>query len=197
MNDPDIKLVNRVKNDSCSESVNVLIEKHSPLCYNILQKFYPLLSKKGYSKDEVFNDKNFLIYKSIQTFKPSKKTKFSTWLGNFTRYHCLNMLNSKKKQFLLSIEDDSIKNLIQKQEQQEPEPSNIEEYVSYILEDLKDDRIKKIYMMRYFSKDGKKKTWKHIASKLGVSSQTVINIHNKAKKILKTKLKSKDTLDFV
>ena len=36
MNDPDIKLVNRVKNDSCSESVNLLIEKHSPLCYNIL-----------------------------------------------------------------------------------------------------------------------------------------------------------------
>ena len=42
-----------------------------------------------------------------------------------------------------------------------------------------------------------KKTWKEIAKNLGVSSQTVINIHNKAKRILKTKLKSENTLDLV
>jgi len=52
-------------------------------------------------------------------------------------------------------------------------------------------------MMRYFSKDGKKKTWKEIAKKLGVSSQTVINIHNKAKRILRNKFKSKNNFDFV
>ena len=75
--------------------------------------------------------------------------------------------------------------------------SNTEEFVSFILDELQDKRIKKIYMMRYFSKDGKKKTWKQIAKQLNVSSQTVINIHNKAKPILRNKFKSKNNLDFV
>ena len=74
---------------------------------------------------------------------------------------------------------------------------NTKEYLSHILDELKDKRVKKIYMMRYFSKDGKRKTWKEIATEVGVSSQTVINIHNKAKRILKNKFKSKNNYDFV
>ena len=196
MIDPDRKLVLNIKNKSCEDSIKKLIEKHSPLCYKILQKFYPSLSKVGYTKDDVFNERYYLIYKSVMTFNPSKKTKYSTWLGNYTRYHCLNMLNSRK-QPTVSIEEENIKNMILKESEAEVRTNNTKEYVSHILEEMSDKRIKDIYMMRYFAKDGKKKTWKQIAKTLGVSSQTVINIHNKAKGILKTKLKSKNTLDFV
>jgi len=196
MIDPDRKLVLNIKNKSCEDSIKKLIEKHSPLCYKILQKFYPSLSKVGYTKDDVFNERYYLIYKSVMTFNPSKKTKYSTWLGNYTRYHCLNMLNSRK-QPMVSIEEENIKNIILKESETEVRTNNTKEYVSHILEEMSDKRIKDIYMMRYFAKDGKKKTWKQIAKTLGVSSQTVINIHNKAKGILKTKLKSKNTLDFV
>ena len=196
MIDPDRKLVLNIKNKSCEDSIKKLIEKHSPPCYKILQKFYPSLSKVGYTKDDVFNERYYLIYKSVMTFNPSKKTKYSTWLGNYTRYHCLNMLNSRK-QPTVSIEEENIKNMILKESEAEVRTNNTKEYVSHILEEMSDKRIKDIYMMRYFAKDGKKKTWKQIAKTLGVSSQTVINIHNKAKGILKTKLKSKNTLDFV
>lgn len=198
MIDPDIKLVNNVKENNCEESIKVLLQKHSPLCYKILQKFYPSLSNAGYSKDDVFNERYFLVYKAVQTYNPKKNTKYSTWLGNYTRYHCLNMLNSRKNNFI-SIEDETVKNSIKQQAQEETDDrsKNTEEFVSYILSELSDKRIKEIYMMRYFSKDGKKKTWKEIAKKMGVSSQTVINIHNKAKGILRTKMRSENTLDFV
>jgi len=196
MTDPDTILVNKIKQDNCEESIKILINKHSPLCYKILQKFYPSLSKAGYTKDDVFNERYYLIYKSATSFNPSKKTKYSTWLGNYTRYHCLNMLNSIKQK-TISIEEEGVENMLQNEEYQEERHRNTEEFVSYILDEMSDKRIKDIYMMRYFSKDGKKRTWKQIAKSVGVSSQTVINIHNKAKKILKVKLKSKNTLDFV
>jgi RNA polymerase sigma factor (sigma-70 family) len=196
MIDPDRNLILNIKNKNCEESIKKLIEKHSPLCYKILQKFYPSLSKAGYSKDDIFNERFYLIYKSVMTFNPLKKTKYSTWLGNYTRYHCLNMLNARKEQ-TISIEEENIKNTILKEAEEENVTENTKEFVSHILEEMSDKRIKQIYMMRYFEKDGRKRTWKQIAKKVGVSSQTVINIHNKAKKILKTKLKSKNTLDFV
>ena len=40
-------------------------------------------------------------------------------------------------------------------------------------------------------------TWKKIAKRMGISSQTAINIHNRAKKILKNKIKSNKSFDFV
>jgi len=196
MIDPDNKLVLNIKNKNCEESIKELIHKHTPLCYKILQKFYPTLSKAGYSKDDIFNERFYLIYKSVMTFKPDRNTKYSTWLGNYTRYHCLNMLNARK-QHTVSIEDENIKNIVLKEAEEEPKSDNTKEFVSHILDEMNDKRVKRIYMMRYFSADGRKKTWKEIAKNLGVSSQTVINIHNKAKRILKTKLKSENTLDLV
>lgn len=194
----DKTLVKNIKEEKCEKSLLKLIERHTPLCYNILQKFYPILSKAGYSKDDVFNDKDFLVYKSAMTFNHEKNTKYSTWLGNYTRYHCLNLLNSRKNHSFVSIEEDSIKSIIEKQStSDENHTKNAKDHLSYILDQLKDPRVKKIYMMRYFSDDGRKKTWKEIAEAVGVSSQTVINIHNKSKKILKTKLKSRNNYDFV
>ena len=69
MIDPDRKLVLNIKNKSCEDSIKKLIEKHSPLCYKILQKFYPSLSKAGYTKDDVFNERYYLIYKSVIPLK--------------------------------------------------------------------------------------------------------------------------------
>ena len=195
----DNTLAANVRDKNCEEWLTQLIDRHTPLCYNILQKFYPLLHKNGYNKEDIFNDKDFLIYKSAITFKSKKKTKYSTWLGNYTRYHCLNLLNARKNQNFISIEEPSVKEIMETEASEEKgtKTKNTKEYLSHILDELKDKRVKKIYMMRYFSKDGKRKTWKEIATEVGVSSQTVINIHNKAKRILKNKFKSKNNYDFV
>jgi len=196
--DSDFKLVRNVKDKACSESLSKLIDKHRPLCFTILAKFLPTLLRKGFSKEDVFQDANFIIFKSAFTFKTTKKTKFSTWIGNYTRYHCLNLINSNKCDSLVSTEDESIKNILNKTECiLNNNSGDIEEYISFILEEMQDKRAKDIYLLRYFPKDGKRRTWKQIAKELNISSQTVINIHNKAKFILRSKIKSKNNYDSV
>ena len=62
-------------------------------------------------------------------------------------------------------------------------------YVFEVLDRIKDKRISKIFRMRYFSGDPKM-TWKKIGEKIGVSTQTVINLHEKGKKMVKIKAKN-------
>jgi DNA-directed RNA polymerase specialized sigma subunit len=51
--------------------------------------------------------------------------------------------------------------------------------------------------MRYLNNTNKKIPWNKIAKKLKISTQTAINIHNKAIKLLKTKVESKNSFDKI
>jgi hypothetical protein len=57
---------------------------------------------------------------------------------------------------------------------------------------MKDYRISKVFNFRYFSSDKKDSSWEIVAKKIGVSTQTAINLHNKGKRVLKKKLLSSD-----
>jgi len=105
----DTQLAINVQENNCEKSLKKLIEKHSRLCFDILQKFTPVLKGMGYHMDDIFNEKDFLVYKSAIKFKPDKGVKFSTWLGNYTRYHCLTLLSAKGKQKIFYQEDEVIK----------------------------------------------------------------------------------------
>ena len=59
----------------------------------------------------------FVSNASIVPF--SKKTKYSTWLGNYTRYHCLNLLNARKNQNFISIEEPSVKEIMETEASEE------------------------------------------------------------------------------
>ena len=199
MTNEDSKLAIKVKNYSDEKSLKILIEKHSNLCYNILQKFSSSLKSSGIYVEDIFQEKDFLVYKACTTYNPTKKCKISTWLGNYTRYYCLTLLSSKNK--MCSVDEDIINfNLDKLAETKHEERLGVEntrEFVAFLLEGLKDKRAKDIYMLRYFSSSGEKMTWKKIAKRMGISSQTAINIHNRAKKILKNKIKSNKSFDFV
>ena len=61
----------------------------------------------GVYTDDLFREKDYLVYKAATTFNPDKKVKFSTWLGNYTRYHCLTLLSTKNRQ--ISMDDEVLK----------------------------------------------------------------------------------------
>ncbi|MAH50815.1 hypothetical protein CMI37_33665 [Candidatus Pacearchaeota archaeon] len=195
----DAKLAKKVKLESDEHSLKQLIEKHSCLCYNILQKFNSRLKSMGINTDDLFKEKDYLVYKAACTYNPEKKVKFSTWLGNYTRYYCLTLLSKKNAPIPVDEETSTFYlNKISESKHQELEATeNVKEFISFLLDSLKDKRAKHIYMLRYFSDSGPKMTWKKIAKKVGVSSQTAINIHNRAKRILKNKIKSKEINDNV
>jgi len=185
MKTPDDFLANEVKEKDCENSLVELIGRHSNLCYNICQKYMPVMHASGIFVDDVLGDKDYIIYHSAKTFDPTRKTKFSTWLGNQVRYHCLNKINKNKK--YVTTEDQELSFLIDKDGEIE-DTAELRDYISDLLSKIKDKRIKQIFEFRYFSNE-EKMTWTAVAKKINVSSQTAINLHNRGLSILKKRMK--------
>jgi len=196
-NDVESILLYNVKNMECNDSLKQIIKLHSPLFYDVYKKYYSALKSHGVSQSDMEGDRDYIIYQAIKKFDSTKKTKFSTWLGNFTRYYCLNLMNSRKKYVYSSEENelDYFNNadfLIDKNNSGE-----IQEFAMHVLSRMKDERIKKIFHLRYFCESIKKNTWSQIGKKLNISTQTAINLHEKGKKMLYNKLSSKQNEDLV
>lgn len=190
----DIELVINVQKDNCNNSLKVLIEKHAPLCYEIHRKYSSAMSNSGVCPEDVLGDKDYLIYKSALSFKAQKKTKFSTWLGNQMRYLCLNSMNRNR---LLAVEESKITFFLNKNiDDSEQKAKEHSDFVFNILNQLKDKRIKRIFRMRYFYDKKSQSAWSQIADLLGVSTQTAINLHNRAIEILRCKMSEKSMVNL-
>ena len=173
----DLHLINKVKEEGDSFSVKELIDRHSGIYVEMVNKYLPD-DMDGIMKNDVLEDKNFCIYDAAIKFDESKNTKFSTYIGNLARWKCLNIFNKNTKfpqcsvdqTFESNVSCDSATNKIQTKE-------DIER-IFLAIDLIKDNRAKKMFKMRY--KNTKKLTpWKNIAKKLDLSIQGCINIHNK------------------
>ena len=172
----DFSLISQIKEEQNEECLMELISRHSGIYIDMVNKY---ISKPidGVYKEDLLEDKNYFIYNAAINFDENKNTKFSTYLGNITKWKCLNMYNKSNKFPQQSIDDLNDSNasdsdgieLIEKTE----ELKKINKFVFK----SKDPRIKKIFKMRYYN--GNKVTpWKKIAKKLDLSIQGCINIHN-------------------
>jgi RNA polymerase sigma factor (sigma-70 family) len=194
----DIELITQIKNNSPSSSsaLNELVLRHSGICHEMIKRYQNAILSSGNSIDDIQKDKMYIIYKSALNFNENKNVKFSTWLGNQMRYHCLNTINSRSR--TINIEEESMKKIIEKN-QLFIKKSHIKDQSDYclsMLDQFQDERIKKIFKLRYF--DAKKiMSWHKIGKKLKISTQTAINLHNKGKKILKNKLTSANINDII
>lgn len=192
----ELDLISKVKLDNCNDSFKELSELYENFYYSIAQKYSSTLIKAGMSKDDIKYEKDFILYKAIKSFDAKQKTKFSTWFCNCVKYHFLNYINSNKKYML--AEENKIDFFNNKDILVSLDKSNeTYSYLMSLLSSFKDDRIKKVYELRYFSGGEKLATWNSIAKKLGVSTQTAINLHEKTRTFLKNKVESKNSFDFV
>lgn len=190
------QLIKKIKKYNCSDSLKALDQLHGGLCVKIIKKYIGQLNAKNYSIEDLIKDKTYVVYQAALSFDPKKKIKYSSWLGNQMRYFCLNILNKNKNN--LCMDDDNIRYLVEKKQIEEMNTFDPEklEYIFDILSNMKDKRIEKIFKMRYF--DSKKlKAWNEIGKKLHISTQTAINIHNKAIEFLNKKITSKIYFDKI
>jgi RNA polymerase sigma factor (sigma-70 family) len=181
-----------VKAKRCDESLLELIDRHTPLFYKISQKYFPFAFKGGSSQtvDDIIGSSQSLIYESILEFRQNRKVKYSTWLGNFVRYKCLNYLNKNSR--LIDADEEMLNYFFIKKSLEEYNKSHQSEdhvFVNNLIKQFKDERMKKVFHLRYFSGE-KKMTWVTIGGELNVSAQTAINLHNKGKTIIRKKLKT-------
>jgi RNA polymerase sigma factor (sigma-70 family) len=195
----DIALINEIKGNNCNESLIELSKLYSAVCYDMCNKYSHVLSNLGAEMQDLIDQKDYFVYRAATSFDPDRNVKFSTWLGNFTKYQCLNAINKRKNVVLL--DDDKLTHFIEKESEERgrSDPRELKdtgEYVFNILNKLKDERISRVFNLRYFSGE-KKLTWQKVAKKLDISTQTAINLHEKGRKILKNKLKNKESSDLI
>jgi RNA polymerase sigma factor (sigma-70 family) len=180
--------IENIKNNVLLEqSVIALYELHSNIYYKIIHKYFND-SKFIDKKNELIKDCFYNIYFAAREFDSSKNTKFSSYLANKARWACLNFFNSEKKKNKLSAQQEQsdkinnslLKDLLSK------------ERFNTIIEEInkdQDPRVEKIFKYRYFDCESNKLTsWKDVSSKLSLSVQGCINIHNKFLKKLKLRI---------
>jgi len=196
INDNDLPLVEKIKLSNCNVSFETLSNSYDNFYFSIARKYSQTLIRMGMSKEEIKFEKDFILYKAIQSFDVNQKTKFSTWFCNCSRYHFLNYINSNKKYTLnecFRVDTYFNKDILSVSDKN----TEMYDFLSSMLSSFKDKRINEIYRLRYFSNSSKLTTWNKIAKKLNISTQTAINLHEKAKEFLKTKIVSKNSFDLV
>lgn len=182
----DIELVNNIKenNNLANYSVETLLDRHAPLYNKIISKMVT-----GQHHETLMDDKYYVLFKAATKFDESRNVKFSTWFGDYARYHTLNYLSDIKQTDSknVPIEDYLCHETHKYQELSFPNES--EDIVFDKLKNLSDKRIYKIFDLKY----KKYKKWSEIAKTLGITITTCINLRNKGREILSNKFK-KDNL---
>ena len=192
----DLSLVKKVKSKNCNDSFIKLSSSYENFYFSIAKKYTPALLKMGMNKDDIKSEQYYILYKAISSFDAKQKTKFSTWFCNCSRYHFLNYINSNKKYVVSeekTIDFFNNKDLLLVVDKN----CDMLDYLNSLLSSFKDKRVYDVYKLRYFSDNEKLTTWNNIAKKLGMSTQTAINLHEKARLFLKTKIQSKNSFDLV
>jgi DNA-directed RNA polymerase specialized sigma subunit len=177
----DSLLVYKVKTYNDENALQELICRHSGIYMDMIRRY----GGKSLNPDQIsdmINEKDYHIYKAALEYDETR-SKFSTFLGLKAKYLCLTgKTNNQKQSKFVNFEEVAFN-----QESNDFNPSECSERKEFLkkifelIENNKDDRVKKIFKERYFAGDGYKLTpWKNIAKKINVSIQGCIDIHNKA-----------------
>jgi len=195
---PDKILIKNVKKNGCSDSFSELCKRYENAFYKICQKYTPALVNAGLNPQDIYNEKNIIIYNCIKSFKYCKKTKLSTWICNYAMYLCLNSINARR--LLISVDSEDMKKIIEdssatlEYNKDKDKEDNLK-FIYTLLNKIKDQRIPKIIQLRHLG--AKKKEWKYIAKKMNISAQTAINLHERGINILRKKINSKEYSDII
>ena len=188
----DYKLVNNIQNETkCEESLKELVNRHSGIFYDIINKYVPNNSDLC-SKEDLFADRDYYIYSAALKYNPDRGAKFSTFLGNETKWLCLNSYNKAKRKYCETKTPQEL-DFLDKLENCDIIDTNLLNEIYFIIEKHPDSRVSRIFKMRY--KDGdnfKCLPWKYIGKEVGLSIQGCINIHDTVVDDLKNKLLKKE-----
>lgn len=188
----DFQLVENIKKDRLTDdSLKELINRHTGIYLDIVNKYTQ--SSNATNKLDLIDEKDYNIYQAALKYQDDRGTKFPTFLGNETKWICLNKHNKKKKDPQLSIDDIKESDILtNKPEKIKKDDLEIFSEAIKFSKTHKDKRVEKIFEMRYITgEQNKVMPWKKISEELNMSIQGCINIHNSAIEKFKIKLKEK------
>lgn len=180
----DTELINDIKNNvNVDESLSNLVDRHSGIYLDMVNA-YSSPKNPFIDRDELIKDKDYKIYQAALNFDKNRGAKFSTYLGNETKWSCLNSYNKNKRKPVFNSEH--IENMPENPNANEDSMAetlkkDLFDKVLSIIKKHPDKRVEKIFNMRYIiGTKNKVMPWKDIGSKMELSIQGCINIHNSA-----------------
>jgi len=195
MIDEDLFIKEIQEEKNVESNLSKIIDKHSGIFVEMVKHYVPENSEYS-NRDDLLSEKDYHIYKAVKSFDFSKNVKFVTHLGNQAKYLCLNTYNKNKKKPEINCDEiklDWISFLSEEEHMSNIIKSDSEELFKRINKYLakhKDERVKRIFELRYFSyKDNKIKPWRLIYKEIGMSIQGCINLHKKTIKELRKVVK--------
>ena len=189
MSDIDQELIDNIKNhQDVTKSLSELVDRHSGIYFDVVNRYVPTTSTYC-DKQELFDDRDFNIYNAALKYDPEKGAKFSTFLGNETKFVCLNAYNRAKKKPLISRSPDNL-DFIEKEDENTIMDGILLKEINTLIKKNADPRVAKIFHMRYNEGNGNRTLpWNKIAPHVGLSIQGCINVHDMEIRNLKRKLK--------
>ena len=189
----DLQLVDNIKKDTkIEDSLQELIGRHTGIYLDIVNKY----TRNGNQTNrlDLIDEKDYNIYQAALKYEGDRGTKFPTFLGNKTKWICLNKFNKRKRDPQLSIDDIRESDILRpKKEKLKKEDLEVFSEAIKLSKTHKDKRVEKIFEMRYITGEKNKvMPWKKISEELNMSIQGCINIHNSAVEKFKIELKDKD-----
>lgn len=178
----DLQLIKNVKEKQDSESLNVLLERHTGIYKKIVSKysFNPEIKRS-----ELLEDKAFNIYQYALDYDPNRNMKFSSYIGQRIKYICQTIITKDCPTYTEVDENLSFEDY----ERQVIEENEILKKTFDILDTFEDKRVAKIFKLRH-APSGKKETpWWKIGKLLNISTETARNLYYKNLEILKKKVK--------
>ena len=189
----DLQLVDNIKKDTKTEDcLQELIGRHTGIYLDIVNKY--TLNGNTTNRLDFIDEKDYNIYQAALKYEGDRGTKFPTFLGNETKWICLNKFNKRKKDPQLSIDDVRESDILHpKKEKIKKEDLEVFSEAIKLSKTHKDKRVEKIFEMRYITGEKNKvMPWKKISEELDMSIQGCINIHNSAVEKFRIELKDKD-----
>lgn len=185
----DNELVNNIKDGKLIEdSLRELMERHSGIFYKITHRYLDK-AENNYEKENILGNVELVFYNSSLRYDENKKTKFSTFIGNETRWLCLDVLNKNKKSVSM-VFNEGLFNFLKTDKDEKPNPDLLEN-IFEIIKNHDDNRALNVFKTRYLDPKFNKLTpWRIVSKKVGLSIQGCIDLHNRILKDVKSQIKN-------
>lgn len=168
----DSELIHLVKDKNDSKALEELTNRHSGIYVKIVQQYSG--SNNKIQVEDVKDDKQYNIYKWIISYKEDKNMKLGTYIGQMTKYMCLDLLTNTPNQIEITETNTPILN------QKIEDNAEDNDSISLLQERAKrisDVRFWPIVKMRHFS--GKAKTWREIGKSIGITHECARQVYNR------------------
>jgi DNA-directed RNA polymerase sigma subunit (sigma70/sigma32) len=180
----DMELISRVRMDNDSDAVVEITSRHTGI-YRMIVGMY---SNSGVNMRDVVEDMKLNIYKMTCSYDPNKGMQFGSYVGEQTKYICLNEIGKQIRegvQVPLSDEaysdeseyeaNDAALTYINRYSPQSngdtTKEKDIRDISSVITDQAHDKRVIKIINLRHFNPDGKPATWRECGDAVGLSHE--------------------------